>query len=166
MLLVRETRGWMLRRLAIKTIICALLLVGACNDQYSLAKQIRREIIYPAITVVVGLVVLVVAVSDVEAVDDSGTGFDCAVTNRADQAFELWDGGQPVGVIGPGETRCFTLGTGEHDLYWRPLEYGAEYYDLAVTVIVPAGNCYLPITLAEEKGPSLSQPITGLQIRK
>jgi len=145
-----ETCRLMLRRAIANVLFCALLLAGACSDQHSLAKEIRREIIYPAIAVVVGLVVLIVAVSDVEAADDSGASFDCAVNNNADQAFELYDGGRRAGVIGPGETGYFALGAGEHELYWRPLEYGADYYDLAATVIIPGGRAYLPITLAEQ----------------
>ena len=147
MLLRKELRGRMLRRIALPVLLCALLLTGACGEEYSLAKRIRREIIYPTIAVVVGLVVLVVAVSDVEAADDSGPGFDLAVSNNADQAFELWNGATCLGEIRPGETRHFALGTGEHDLSWLPLEYGADYYDLSATIVIPSGNCYLPIAL-------------------
>lgn len=147
MRLGEERRGRMLRRIVISFLLCALLLAGACSAEYSLAKGIRRQIIYPAVAVVVGLVVIIAAVSDVEAAADGGADFDCAVTNNTGQAFELRDGGRPLGVIEPGETVCFALGAGAHELSWRPLEYGAEYYDLRTAVEIPDGRSYLPIAL-------------------
>lgn len=142
----KATRRQVCRQLTLCALLSALL-VSATGASSCTAGEVRRQVIYPAIAVVVVLVAIVVAVSDVDAVPAAGPDYDCAVTNRAGQGFAFWDCGRRLGEIAAGETGCFTLGPGEHELYWLPLEYGRDFYDLRERVVMPAGRYCCRITL-------------------
>jgi len=147
MVLLKTTGRRICRQLAHYALLAALL-AGTTAASSCTAGEIRRQVIYPAIAVVVVLVAIVVAVSDVEAAPPAdAVDYDCAVTNNAGQAFELWGDGRRLGELAPGQTCYYTLGAGAHELYWQPLEYGAEFYDLHRRIEIPAGRYYCRITL-------------------
>jgi len=146
-----RTRPGMPRRLLLHVVIGALLvsgLLGASSCEPGMSKLNRDINRIFAITVVIVVVVVAAAVSDVdECPAADGPDFDCAVTNGADQAFEMWESGVRLGVVEAGQTCYYTLGPGGHELSWLPLEYGREFYDLHELVTVPDGRAYCRITL-------------------